>query len=340
MNRKTNIRTVILLTLILGCAHAFSQTAEELLPKAIQLEEVNGELEQAIEVYQSIVDTYPDNRPAAAMAYLHMGRCYEKLGMEEARKAYQKVLENYPEQQKEVALARANLNRLLALQDTTPKHSFRKISIPTKPDNGVLSPDGENLAFTSQGAVWILPVKGKVQPDLAGEPHRITEPMEASNYGNTLAWSGDGQWIAFNATDDEKDAIYIVSSTGGEPKKISVNIIRSRGGSMRDHRLSLSHDGKLLAFSSSDLNLDKATLVKEEPRSIYTYSLEDGTITHLSEDFTEQPAISPDGKMIAYVKSIPVKGDTFLIEGCVVPVKGGSPLKVTEPIMNMCGPVW
>ena len=51
MNSLTNIRTVILLTLILGCAHVFSQTAEELLPKAIQLEEVKGELEQAIEIY-------------------------------------------------------------------------------------------------------------------------------------------------------------------------------------------------------------------------------------------------------------------------------------------------
>ncbi|MCK4989019.1 MAG: PD40 domain-containing protein, partial [Bacteroidales bacterium] len=162
------------------------------------------------------------------------------------------------------------------------------------------------------------------------------------NFSNTLAWSGDGKWIAFNASDNNNDAIYIVSSAGGKPKEIPVNLIRSTGGSTRDHRLSLSHDGKLLAFSCSDINLDKATLVKEEPRSIYTYSVEDGTITHLTEDFTEQPAISPDGKMIAYVTSIRMKNDEFLnlFEGWVIPLKGGIPLKVTEPIMNLCGPVW
>ena len=78
---------------------AIAQTAEELLPKAIQLEEVKGELEQAIEVYQSIVKEFPDNRPVAAKAYFHMGRCYEKLGNQEAQKAYTMVISNYADQE-------------------------------------------------------------------------------------------------------------------------------------------------------------------------------------------------------------------------------------------------
>ena len=45
MDRKIKILTVILITLILGCNQIISQTAEELLPKAIQLEEINGELD-------------------------------------------------------------------------------------------------------------------------------------------------------------------------------------------------------------------------------------------------------------------------------------------------------
>ncbi len=341
------MRIIFILILVLGTMNIVKgqeQQPEQLLSEAIYQEEVNGELDEAIKTYQLIIKQYPENRKVAAEALLHLGLCYEKKGMQEASSAYRQLINDYPEQKKEVSIARERLEkfnmRSEKVSSTSSKPHFRNITIPTKPDNGVLSPDGEKLAFTSQGSVWIVPVQGKVQPDLAGEPYRITEPMEANNFSNTLAWSGDGKWIAFNASDNDNDAIYIVPSTGGEPKKIPVNVIRSRGGSMRDHRLSLSHDGKLLAFSSSDLNLDKATLVKEEPRSIYIYSLEDGTITHLTEDFTEQPAISPDGKMIAYVKSIPVKDDSFLIEGCVIPVKGGNPLKVTEPIMYLCGPVW
>ena len=181
MNRKTNIRTVILLTLLLGSHLAFSQTAEELLPKAIQLEEVKGELEQAIEIYQSIVNAYPDNRPIAARAYLHMGRCYEKLGMEEARKAYQKVLDNYPEQKQEMTLAKERLNQLLALQEAPHKPSFKKIRIPTELSwNLALSPDGQKLLLVSDKKLsrstklWL-----KLLPNDANEKKKSNSPIAA-----------------------------------------------------------------------------------------------------------------------------------------------------------------
>jgi len=321
------------------------QQAQQLLSEAIYQEEVNGELDEAITSYHFIIKQYPENRKVAAEALLHLGLCYEKKGMQEAGPAYRQLIEDYPDQKKEVATAKERLSKFLKLPEKTSlaalKPTFRKISIPIKPGNGVLSPDGENLAFISEGSVWIVPVQGKVQADLAGEPHRITEPMEASNFTNTLTWSGDGKWIAFNAYDNDNDAIYIVSSTGGEPRKIPVNIIRSSGGAMYDHRLSLSHDGKLLAFSSSDINLDKATIEKELPRSIYTYSMDDGTITHLTEDNTEQPAFSPDGKMIAFIKKLrSADRQTESSEGWVIPASGGTVTRITEPSMHVMGPVW
>jgi Tol biopolymer transport system component len=320
------------------------QQAKQLLSEAIYQEEVNGELDEAITSYQFIIKQYPENRKVAAEALLHLGLCYEKKGMQEAGPAYRQLIEDYPDQKKEVTTAKERLSKFLKLSEKTSltalKPTFRKISIPIKPGNGVLSPDGENMAFTSQGAVWIVPVQGKVQPDLAGEPKRITEPMEASNFSNHLAWSGDGKWIAFNATDNEKDAIYIVSSTGGEPKKIPVNLIRSGGGAMYDYRLSLSHDGNLLAFSSSDINLDKAPVEKELPRSIYVYSMDDGTITHLTGDNTGQPAFSPDGKMIAYVKNTLFDEGYPVSEGWVIPVNGGPSYRISEPAVHLTGPIW
>ena len=151
MNRKTNIRTVILLALLLGSYHAFSQTAEELLPKAIQLEEVKGELEQAIGVYQAIVNEYPDNRPVAASAYLHMGRCYEKLGKKEASKAYRQVIQNYADQEEMVKEART---RIAALEkhdgpEVTKNLAVRQVwSGPGVDACGSPSPDGRYLTFT------------------------------------------------------------------------------------------------------------------------------------------------------------------------------------------------
>ncbi|UCE47543.1 MAG: PD40 domain-containing protein, partial [Phycisphaerales bacterium] len=60
-------------------------------------------------------------------------------------------------------------NFLPAAPVAKPAHqpNFRKIRIPTKPGNGVLSPDGKKLAFVSKRSIWVVPVHGKVSPDIA-----------------------------------------------------------------------------------------------------------------------------------------------------------------------------
>jgi len=151
MNRKIQFAMTVLLSLILGCNQLFSQTAEELLPKAIQLEEVKGELEQAIEVYQSIVKEYPDNRPIAAKAYFHMGICYEKLGKHDAQKAYNMVLSNYADQEEMVKEASARLAALEKPEGPAVKKSLAVRQVWSGPGVdafGSPSPDGRYLTFT------------------------------------------------------------------------------------------------------------------------------------------------------------------------------------------------
>ena len=111
---KRGKKIVLILTAILlpGAYHAFAQTAEELLPQAIQLQEVKGELEEAINLYQLILDQYPEKEKICAKATLNMGICYEKLGSEHARQAYRDVIDKYAEQEDEVALARVRITRL------------------------------------------------------------------------------------------------------------------------------------------------------------------------------------------------------------------------------------
>ena len=60
------------------------QTAGELFEKALYVEEGQGDLQKAIELYQDIVKRFPENREVAAKAQLHIGLCYEKLGTKEA----------------------------------------------------------------------------------------------------------------------------------------------------------------------------------------------------------------------------------------------------------------
>jgi Tol biopolymer transport system component len=112
MKRRITLALIMVLSLILASYNSFAQKAEELLPKAIQLEEVKGELYEAIKTYQLILDEYPDNREICAEAMLHLGMCYEKLGLDQARQTYRQVISKYPEQEDKTAIARDRISRL------------------------------------------------------------------------------------------------------------------------------------------------------------------------------------------------------------------------------------
>ena len=56
------------------------EQAEVLMQAAHQKQLVEGQLEEAIQIYKRIVQEHPGNRVVAAKALLEMGQCYEKLG--------------------------------------------------------------------------------------------------------------------------------------------------------------------------------------------------------------------------------------------------------------------
>jgi Tol biopolymer transport system component len=293
MNRKTNIRTVILLALILGCTQAFSQTAEELLPKAIQLEEVKGELEQAIEIYQSIVDTYPDNRPVAAEAYYHMGSCYEKLGMEEARKSYQKVLDNYPEQTKAVKLANEKLT-LLSRAETSIRKEDKVFNLrQVWADNelygqGAPSPDGRYISYVhyDTGDLGILEIA-------TGKKRRLTNKgtyAESDEFAEHSRWSADGKQIVYDWFNKEGFIeLRIIGLDGSKPlilyKNEEVDWARTYGW---------SPDGKqiLACFSRKD-GAQQIVLVSAEDGSV-------GVLKILEKGWPKKMNFSPDGHYIVY----------------------------------------
>jgi len=226
--------------------------------------------------------------------------------------------------------------------------NFRKIWIPTKPGNGALSPDGKKLAFVSEGSLWVVPVHGKVSPDIAGEPVRLTEPMGAWDLASFIAWSADGNWIGFNVSDEKEDAIYVVRSSGGVPKKVPVEP-RLRN-SVFNYRLSLSPDGKVLAFSSRYIQKSEAE-PPEEPGGlppavrgffIYTVTVAGGEVKRLTDSASGEPAFSPDGKKIAFVKYYTSEKGQLCGSLWVLPAAGGSPIQVShsDPRGRVGGPIW
>ena len=87
---------MVLVLAFVGFSSGFAQqSAEQLYQSGLYQEEIEGDLEAAIKIYETIISSYADNRPVAAKTYLHMGMCHEKLGSEQARRLYSEVISKY-----------------------------------------------------------------------------------------------------------------------------------------------------------------------------------------------------------------------------------------------------
>jgi Tol biopolymer transport system component len=335
---------IVVAAVAVGSTAQAQQTAEELYQAGLYHEEVQGNLESAIDVYRQILEDFSDNRAIGAKALLHIGLCYEKLGLREAQQAYQGVISNYPEAAQEVAVARQRLASLTrALEELEQKPRLRKIRIASNPDNGVLSPDGNKLAFVSEGSVWVVPVQGNVAPDMAGEPVRLTEPMGAWDSGNMLGWSGDSEWVAFSATTNDVEAIYVVAVDGSELKRIRGN--HARAGHAYNFRLSLSADGKVLAYVYAEPDRDESPVCGYlDGLSVYAVPVDGGEASPLTGNCSREPAFSPDGRYLAYIKVKDVDTDDpdqrdsykqlWAVQGT-----GGTPVLLVDST-QVRSPVW
>jgi Tol biopolymer transport system component len=322
------------------------QSAEELYQAALLKKEAEGDLSGAIKLFQGILVKFPDKRDVAAKALLQIGMCHEKLGNQEALKTYQRLIADYPGQKEEVALAKERLAGLVKITETAlRKPNFRKIRTPFNiPEwsGSRLSPDGKTLAFGSGNAIWTVPISGRVDPDLAGEPKELRGATDV--LGNGLAWSGDGRWIAFSRAysrdlrgggtritfRSEGAHIDIIPSAGGEPKRIPIpQWVATKGDTSR--RLSLSPDGKSVAFDSGG--------------QIYVASVATADIKQLTKDGGVSPCFSPDGTKVAY-STPPIRQDNppgLLSEVWVISADGSDPVKVSGDLREnliRTGPIW
>jgi len=320
-----------------------SQSAEELYQAALLKKEAEGDLGGAIKLFQSIIMKFPDKKDVAAKALLQIGMCHEKLGSQEALKAYQRLIADYPGQKEEVALAKERLAGLAKITEPAPrKPNFRKIRTPfsiPQWSGSRLSPDGKTLAFGSGNAIWTVPIPGRVDPDLAGEPKELQGAADV--LGDGLSWSGDGKWIAFSRAyfhvgatrilfRPEGAYIDVIPSSGGEPKRIPVpQWVATKGDTQR--RLSLSPNGKTVAFDSGG--------------QIYVASVDTGNIKQVTKDGGVAPCFSPDGTKIAYLTP-PIRQDKppyRLSEVWVISADGEDPAKVSGDLrenLSGKGPTW
>jgi Tol biopolymer transport system component len=324
--KKASILMAFFILVPLSIRGIALQSGYDQFQKALVLERADGKLQEAIALYQKLVDKSGD-KSLSAKAQLRIGMCYEKLGLREAQNAYQKVIDDYPQQSAEVAQAKERITRLAAASTKEAQNpTFKKLNFANRlaPD-AQLSPDGKKVALVNGNRLWIVPMSSNLGPGYPGTPKLLDTQRIAPDF-NGFCWSGDGQWIAFNDQGEKgsRQKIYIIPASGGNPRQIYEN---DRGPMVVNYRMSLSPDGKIIAFSSLDA----------DGTHIYKMPVAGGVPQRLVNTHAREPVFSPDGKMIAYVeqKNLGAAGGNLW----VVAANGGSPRLVAHA-GNASTPVW
>jgi TolB protein len=158
--------------------------------------------------------------------------------------------------------------------DRVERHMLPEVT--TGPLDPAWSPDGQWLAFSMRGDIWKVPAQGGEAVALTRGPAYHFEP----------AWSPDGRRIAlsFDAGNGNLD-IGVVSAEGGTVERITT-------GPEVDVEPAWSRDGGSLYFVSA----------RGGGFRIFRRDLAAATDSPVVSGF--QPALSPDGRQLAYVASV------------------------------------
>ena len=311
-----------------------SQDPGVMLRAAIEKEEVDGDLQAAIDQYKLIVAKFADNRAVAAKALVRLGGCYEKLGLREATSAYQRVLADYPDRTEEVGIAREKLSLLMGsrvpMQAGPAGINLRQVWSGADVDiEGSVSPDGRYLSFVdwSTGDLAIR--------DLAtGMNRRLTDKgswAQSQEFALFSKWSPDSRQIVYQWYG--KDEIF-------ELRTIDINkavprvLYRVLEKMEYVQAFDWSPDGRFILAGVFGTSAPSPPYSIEQTILLGLISVADGSLKVI-ETFSELKrqawgfVFSPDGKYVAYDAGVAgelnEKRDIFLLS-----TDGGSEIPVID----------
>ncbi len=140
-----------------------------------------------------------------------------------------------------------------------------------------LSPDAKEILFSYQGDIWKAPARG-------GDAVRLTVN---DAYDARPLWSEDGKKIAFSSKRFGNYDLFTMNANGADVKRIT---FRSSDDILNDWR-----NGKLVFTTRRDFGQVEWTY------ELYAVSEKGGMPARIPDAVGDMPALSPDGKYLAYV---------------------------------------
>ena len=122
---------IFLSCVLLSASSLLASSVEETYQAALAQEKGEGNLEEAIRLYQQVVEAHEKgegDEKMAARAHLRIGVCQEKLGLAQARQTYEAVRDKYPDQPQVRAEATRRLRSTHQREATIERPSSRTAS--------------------------------------------------------------------------------------------------------------------------------------------------------------------------------------------------------------------
>jgi len=287
-----------------------------LLPKAIQLEEVKGELEEAIKVYETIVKDFSDEREVAAKALLRMGQCYEKLGKQEAQNAYQRIINEFSDQKNVAEKAQTLLAALKSDSDKSDPSQivFTRVWSPALGSlMGRPSPDERYISFVNWDTnnLAIHDIKTGKNRDITSDG--IFGGEHGYYCPDISIWSRDGKKIAYLWDNSQLGYDLRIINPDGTDR----NILYYEKGFWATP-LDWSHDGRFILAERGK---------RGGPHQMVIFSLSDGSFKVLKtlketgffgiNGTKHNMSFSNDGRYVLYNRSVnknSYQSDIFLFD--------------------------
>ena len=207
---------------------------------------------------------------------------------------------------------------------TSPSRETPLIGLPGSANHPSFSPDGKQLAYSWEDEEGEHGAGINVKLVGGGTALRLTNGPQDDYFP---AWSPDGQWIAFWRALPNNSGVYVVSALGGPARRI-IDLVGCWGIEWLPdgQHLVVSGGPNFLLPEQAGNGAPRAT----EPSRLWLVAVDTGQqqpLTSPPAGFVGDlhPAVSPDGKTLAFTRSMAADSSTLYL----MPIEGGPPRWLT-----------